>query len=155
MTVTTEKVKEGVGKAKLIYVCPSRDSRIESRLEIAAVESLSEFITLKDKTTFMAVGNIRLLEMLITYPDLVDVELGLLTGVPGSDYTAQFESITWQLNRTGYDALVVELDAAERQARIKRDEMPHSASQMGGKDAYQIEVNDLKKPTAFDVVKLG
>lgn len=140
---------------RLVYVCPARDSRIDSRLDITAVESLPEFMALVDRSSFMAVGNIRLLEMIIAYPDLFDVELGLLTGVPGSDYTAQFDAVTWKLDRTGYDALVVELDAAERRERTKKAEMPHSASQVGGKDAYQINVDELKKPTAFDVVKLG
>lgn len=137
---------------RTVLICPSRDLRIESRIDTPVAESLREFITQVDAgALIVSVSNPRVLECVINFPDLIEVELGLLTGVPGCDYTPQFDQLTWSLDRVGYDGLVVEAEANERMESLKKAERPRSQPSAGSADT--VDINALKVPKAFGVFR--
>lgn len=145
--ITTQK-KQSAAKAKVL-ICPPRDLRVDSALEIAVAESLPELVSvLAAKGYVISIGDLRVTKCLIEYADLLDVEVMLLTGVPGCDYTPAYDQVTWSLDRVGYDALALEVAADDRRERLKEAERPKMA---GNKVIPQTldEVKNLDAPTDF------
>lgn len=143
-----EERKKDVNKIKVL-ICPARDLRVDSALEIAAVETLPELVAMLEAQSYVvAIGDLRVTKCFIEYADLLNADIMLLTGVPGCDYTPAYDQVTWSLDRVGYDALALEVAADERMTRLKEAERPKMA---GNKVIPRTadEVNSLDAPTDF------
>lgn len=151
---TSEGPKPSKSTTHGVLICPPRDLRTESRLEITVAETLPELVKVIDSgAMIISIDNIRLVEMVVNYADMFDVTLGLLTGVPGADYSPAFDGITWGLDRTGYDALVLDFETAERMDQLKANEKPRKRDRNEPDNAYDTDVDKLKSYHKFDVVQ--
>lgn len=136
-----------------MLICPARDLRVESKIEIAVAENLLELVTMIDSDAYiLSISDIRLVSMMVKFNDMFGVEFAVLTGVPGSDYNSLWDNETWSLDRVGYDTLVVEAETADMLTRLKQEEGPSSrARQKEDKPLTKEDVSKLKLPSAFDV----
>lgn len=155
--MTYDEVKDTVDLSKKkkdfrkVLICPGRDIRVESVFEINVVENVTELTTLlSNNAAALSIADLRVTKLLVEYADLFEVEPVLLSGVPGCDYTPAYEQLTWSLERTGYDALVIEVGSEERMNALKEAERPRMA---GGKYVpnKRQDVVDMKVPDDFDV----
>lgn len=155
--MTYDQVKESINPSKKeknlrkVLICPGRDIRVESAFEINVVENITELTTLlSNNAAALSISDLRVTKLLVEYADIFEVEPVLLSGVPGCDYTPAYEQLTWSLERTGYDALVIEVGAEERMNALKEAERPKMA---GGKPVpnKRQDVVDMKVPDDFDV----
>lgn len=155
--MTYDQVKESIDPSKKkkdlrkVLICPGRDIRVESAFEINVVENVTELTTLLgNNAAALSISDLRVTKLLVEYADLFEVEPVLLSGVPGCDYTPAYEQLTWSLERTGYDALVIEVGSEERMNALKEAERPKMA---GGKPVpnKRQDVVDMRVPDDFDV----
>lgn len=143
------KTKPTVPERAKLLICPPRDLRVDSALEIAVAESLPELVNVLAASGYVvSIGDLRVTKCLIEYADLFNVDVMLLTGVPGCDYTPVYDQVTWSLDRVGYDALALEVAADDRRERLKEAERPKMA---GSKVIPRTvdEVKSLDAPTDF------
>lgn len=134
-----------------LLICPSRDVRNESQIDIQVAETLFELVSVIENNAFaVAVGNPRVLKVLVDFSDLFEVTPAVFTGVPGCDYDVAFDQITWSLDKVGYDAVVLEAASIDRMEKLKEAERPRIA---GGAVRPQTreEVENIKIPTKVDV----
>lgn len=146
----SQKAKKQDQKRQLL-ICPQRDLRISASIDIGVVESLYEATTvISSGALVLAISNVRLLDCIVEYADLFDVDLAVLTGVPGCDYDVPFEQATWSLDKVGYDALVLEATSIDRMEQLKQAERPRAA---GGKPVPVTteEVAQMRIPSAVDL----
>lgn len=146
----TTKAKQ-TSESKQLLICPDRDLRTESQIDIQVAESLFELVSVIESGALaVAVGNPRVLKVLVEFSDLFDVAPAVFTGVPGCDYDVAFEQITWSLDKVGYDAVVLEAASIDRMDKLKEAERPRMA---GGINRPQTrdEVEQIKIPTKVDV----
>lgn len=133
-----------------LLLCPKRDLRVNATIDIGVVESIFEATdVIRSGALAISVAHPRLLKVLVEYADLFDVELAVLTGVPGADYDVPFDQTTWSLDKIGYDALVLEASSMDRMEQLKQAERPRAA---GGRPVPTTteEVAQLKIPSAVD-----
>ena len=133
-----------------LLICPKRELRVNATIDIGVVETIFEASdVIRSGALTVSVSHPRLLKVLVEYADLFDVELAVLTGVPGCDYDVPFDQATWSLDRVGYDALVLEASAMDRMEQLKQAERPRSA---GGRPVPTTteEVAQMKIPSAVD-----
>lgn len=150
MMQMTTKAKQ-TSESKQLLICPDRDLRTESQIDIQVAESLFELVSVIESGALaVAVGNPRVLKVLVEFSDLFDVAPAVFTGVPGCDYDVAFEQITWSLDKVGYDAVVLEAASIDRMDKLKEAERPKMA---GGikKPQTRDEVEQIKIPTKVDV----
>lgn len=148
MTVVKEKPKAKPDLIKVL-ICPPRDLRVDSALEISVAETLTELVKLVEQGVYViAIGDLRVTKCFTEYADLLSAEIMLLTGVPGCDYTPAYDQVTWQLDRVGYDALALEVAADDRRERLKQDERPKMAGNQVIPNT-RSEVESLAAPTDF------
>lgn len=145
-----DKSKDSLPK---MLICPARDLRVESKIEIAVAEDLYELVTMIESDAYiLSISDIRLVSMMVKFNDMFGVEFAVLTGVPGCDYNSLWDNETWSLDHVGYDTLVVEAETADMLTRLKQEEGPASrARQKEDKPLTKEDVSKLKLPSAFDV----
>lgn len=147
-----EKTKDPLPK---MLICPSRDLRVESKIEIVVAENLVELINMIQSDAYIvSVGDMRLVSMMVKYHDMFGVEFAVLSGVPGCDYSPIWDNETWSLEKVGYDTLVVEVETADMLERLKQEEGPASRSRKKtpvDKPLTPEDVGKLKTPSAFNV----
>lgn len=132
-----------------ILICPPRDLRVESALDISVAETLPELVNLVASNVYViAIGDLRVTKCFIEYADLLSCDVMVLTGVPGCDYSPAYDQVTWSLERVGYDALALEAAADDRRERLKDAERPKMA---GNKviPRTRDELKELDAPTDF------
>lgn len=130
-----------------VLVTPALDKRAELAVDIAIAESMGELVTvLATAPLAISVPNLRILEVLVEYADLFNVELAVFTGIPGADYDPHFDQVTWSLPKVGYDTVVIEAAAIDRMEKLKEEERPRMA---GGRPVPTTteEVRAVKAPS--------
>lgn len=100
----------------LCPVPPTVTDPKEAPVPITVVTSLKGFVNSPD--AIIATDDIRLLSCVIEYGDLLNAEFVLLTGVPNAVYTAEFDLVTWPLDRLSYDELLSDVVASGRVANL-------------------------------------
>lgn len=137
-----------------MLICPARDLRVESKIEIVVAENIRELVAMVESDAYIvSIGDVRLLSMMVKYHDLFGVEFVVLTGVPGSDYSPIWDNETWSLDKVGYDTLVVEVETADMLERLKQEEGPSSRGKKKPDDRVitREDVSKMKIPSAFDI----
>lgn len=141
---------QDVSRKRQLLVCPQRDLRVNATIEISVAETIGECVkVIEDGALAISISDPRILKCLVEYADLFNVDLAILTGVPGCDYDVPFEQATWSLDRVGYDALVIEAASIDRMEQLKQAERPRAA---GGKPVpvTTAEVAAMRIPSAVD-----
>lgn len=100
----------------LCPVPPTVTDPKEAPVPITVVTSLKGFVNSTDAV--IATDDVRLLACVIEYSDLLDLEFVLLIGVPNAVYTAEFDLVTWPLDRLSYDELLSDVVASGRVASL-------------------------------------
>lgn len=137
-------------KAGQLLICPERDLRNESQVDIQVAESLFELVSVIESGAFaVSISNPRVLKVLVEYSDLFDVTPAVFTGVPGCDYNVAFDQITWSLDKVGYDAVVLEAASIDRMERLKEAERPRMAGGVA-RPRTREEVEKIKIPAKVD-----
>lgn len=108
-----------------MLVIPVPSTPVDGALEAFTVVNIFDFIKAVDaQAPIFACDNYRLLEMVVKYADLFDVEFGYLQGYPTCIYRPEFDQVTWSLDRVSYDTLAADLAATKRIEGLKAAEMP-------------------------------
>lgn len=147
----SDQKKEQKNESSQLLICPARDLRNESQIDIQVAESLPELVSVIASGAFaVAISNPRVLKVLVEYSDLFGVSPAVFTGVPGCDYDVAFDQITWSLDKVGYDAVVLEAASIDRMEKLKESERPRMA---GGapRPKTRDEVAQVKIPTKVNV----
>lgn len=141
-------------KQRQILICPVPDLKIEVAVPIVTVVSVFDLATMvADETTVaVAFSEMRVLECFTKYPDLFDVKIVVLVGVPGADYTPAFEQLAWSYDKVSYDTLLVEASTVQRMEQLKKDERPKPQG-MSRDLPSREDVLKAKIPSAINWVK--
>lgn len=154
MSTTNESEKKKKDLPSLL-ICPDRDIRIESAFTIDTAQSVSELCTLiGGGSAAVSIRDILLTKCLVEYAELFGVEVALLAGVPGCDYSPAYEQVTWALDRIGYDALAIEVQSNARMEALKQSERPRMAGNRPVPTSAE-EVAAMKVPDDFDQSEIG
>lgn len=147
MTTTQKQTNE----SQQLLICPARDLRTESQIDIQVAETIFELVSVIEAGALaVAIGNPRVLKVLVEFSDLFDVTPAVFSGVPGCDYDVAFEQITWSLDRVGYDAIVLEAASIDRMDKLKEAERPKMAGGVSH-PRTRDEVEQIKIPSKVDV----
>lgn len=150
-TVTMTTTQKQANESKQLLICPARDLRTESQIDIQVAETLFELVSVIEAGALaVAIGNPRVLKVLVEFSDLFDVTPAVFSGVPGCDYDVAFEQITWSLDRVGYDAIVLEAASIDRMDKLKEAERPKMAGGVN-RPRTRDEVEQIKIPSKVDV----
>lgn len=133
-----------------LLICPDRDIRIEAAFTIDTAQSIAELCTLiQNSSAAVSIRDILLTKCLVEYAELFGVEIALLAGVPGCDYSPAYEQVTWSLDRVGYDALAIEVQSTARMEALKQAERPRMAGNRPIPQSAE-EVAAMKVPDDFE-----
>jgi len=119
-----------------VMVCPQTDVVPDDGVfDFRTVESVKDLLADFDNTTILMfpatdIGK-RLLEMFVSYADVVKVQPVVVTGIPRADYSIEFESVTFPAPKISYheafEAGVTKTNDAIKTARSDKSEAGRSS----------------------------
>lgn len=100
--------------SKMLFVAPSNDkSPDDGVLTYSTVETLFDLANIPDRTVVLFRNDqTQTLKCVCDNSVLFDLELRVLTGLPETDYNADFESAVWSLDKVAYLPFLSELRLA-------------------------------------------
>lgn len=106
--------KETKEASKMLFVAPiSENTPDDGVLLYSTVESLFDLAAIPDRTVVLfRPDQTPMIKCLCDNPTLFDIELRALTGIPETDYSTEFDSVTWSLDRVAYLPFLSELRLA-------------------------------------------
>jgi len=133
-------------------VCPASSMvPTDGLMEFMAVEKLEDVLReSKPNAVLMFREDQRdLLKCYVEYSKLFGTEPVVLAGVPGIDYTAEFDSDTWSLRRVTYHSMVNDLLEANRRDTAMQAEVKHNSQEARERAAYTKKSGHVKEFNAF------
>lgn len=137
----------------ILMIMPTTEKVTEDGLlEFVTIERLTDLTqTFKANTVVMfRPDQKRLLELLCAYSDVFAVDPVVLSGVPAATYSADFESVTWDLPRMAYHSVVNDLLEAGRRASDAAEDVKHSSIYATEVAAVTRKSGDVKVFTGFE-----
>lgn len=137
--------------AKEFFVAPVTEQLPDDGvLEYATIESIYDISSVADRSVVQfSHSQIPLLKLICENTAILGLRPTVLSGLPGAEYTAAFDSATWSAERVAYSPLISELTLA---AEV-RDQL--SASQLTTHDKekmnYTRKNGTVKAQTDFDI----
>lgn len=122
-------------------IIPAVTERKENAVKYVVIETLADLVN-RPAGLALSFSNLRVLELASKYPDLVEIHMVYLSGFPNAVYSAEFDKLTWSLERTSYDQLSAELLAAKRVSEVVKSQ------EREGKPGPEV------KPKSFDAFDL-
>lgn len=126
-----------------------------SSFAVMTIANFADFLQMEGRARVVGaidIGNsaiVRMLEMLTTYSDVVDVKVVVLTDVPGADYDFEFQKAVAKFESVSYVRLVDSL--IEERQRAKDDELEKKSTKHHAEIRSQTRSNGtVKEFTAFD-----
>jgi hypothetical protein len=103
--------EEGKPTGKTIFVAPAPSLLPDDGiLSYVKIESIYDFSDLADRTVaLISEQNFKMIEILATNPTMFDITPLSLEGIPDSDYSAEYNSVTWNVDKVSYQTLVADI----------------------------------------------
>lgn len=96
---------------KTYYFVPApAETPNDGFLTYATVESVADLVSLPERTVVMLrPDQLVVLNMLRDYSSVFKIDAKVLSGVPGSDYSASFDEAAWAFDKVAYVPFITEL----------------------------------------------
>lgn len=144
-----DKPKEA---SKMLFVCPaSEHSPDDGVLVFSSIEKILDVATVPDRGVILfRPDQIAILKCLCDNTTLFDLELRVLTGMPETDYSADFESAVWSLDKVAYLPFLSELRlATEIGEQLAASEMTDYDKE---KASYTRKSGKVKEHAKYEIV---
>lgn len=138
--------------SKMLFVCPAGEqSPDDGVLTFSTIEKILDVSAIPDRgVVLFRQDQIAILKCLCENTILFDLELRVLTGVPETDYSADFESATWSLEKVAYLPFLSELRlATEIGEQLAASEMTDYDKE---KATYTRKSGRVKEHAKFEIV---
>lgn len=120
---------------------------IEEVKDLLAPQDHGVVLTFSDDTT-------ALLDMWVNYIDQFDGEPVVVTGVPGADYSPEFEKVAYKLQRVAYHTLISDLVEEARRETSMTEEEKETSIYAREKAQFTRKSGKVKEFAAFDAPNL-
>lgn len=137
---------------KMLFVAPASDkSPDDGVLTYSTIESVFDVAAVPDRSVVIfRADQIAMLKCFCENEGLFGLEMRVLTGLPETDYTADFDNATWSLDRVSYLPFLSELRlASEMESQLSAiNETAYDREKAG----YTRKTGLVKEHTKFDKV---
>lgn len=137
---------------KMLFVAPATEKSPEDGvLTYSTVETLFDVARVAERSVILfRADQLPMLKCLAENEVLFDIELRVLTGLPATDYSADFDSTTWALEKVAYVPFLSELRlAAEMDAQLKAQ---NATAYDRERTSYTRKTGEVKEHKNFEVL---
>lgn len=135
-----------------IFIAPLGDAVPEDGvLAYQVVVDVKDVINATENAAVLLFGreSLTVAEMLVKYSVLFKLHPVVLAGIPGSEYGAEWDAITWMLDKASYSTLLSELALSERVDEERR--LSSRSDHDVERDKITRADGTVKEYTSFDL----
>jgi hypothetical protein len=137
----------------LLMIAPiANDIREDGMMVYRTVEKLSDLLDppKPNEVVLFREDQHDILECLCAYPALFGVDIVVVSGIPGTTYTPEFESKTWDKARLAYHSVVNDLIEVQRRIDDSAAEVKASSVYGGEQSKFVRKTGNIKEFNDFE-----